>query len=92
MFKTRIAAIAIAAVTVVGGIAATTNQAEARRWGWGGPAVGAGIVAGALVGAAIASNAYARPRAVYVAGPRRCRVVRQYDGFGYWRPVRVCRW
>ena len=91
MFKTKIAALAIAAVTIVGGIAATTHQAEARRWGWGpGPAVGVGLVAGALVGAAIASNAYAGP--VYVAGPRRCRIVRQYNGFGAWRPVRVCRW
>jgi hypothetical protein len=47
--KTKIAALALAALAVTGGIASTTTQAEARPFGlgWG---VGAGLVGAAVVG------------------------------------------
>jgi hypothetical protein len=85
---TKIAAMALAAVTVASTVAAGTSEAEARRWGWGG--VGLGLAAGAMIGAGIASSAYAEPSYVYVGGPR-CRWVRQYDGYGYYvGRARVC--
>lgn len=78
--KTSLAAAAIAALTLTGGIAASTNRAEAGNGG----AVGFGIAAGLLAGAAIANNAYAQPAYVVDYGPRRCGWVRQYDGYGYY--------
>jgi hypothetical protein len=84
--KTRVAAVAIAALTATAGIAATTQQAEAGHRGVG---LGIGLAAGALVGAAIASNAYAAP--VYGYGYRRCGYVRQFDVYGnYIGRVRTC--
>ncbi|HEY0235161.1 MAG TPA: hypothetical protein VGC86_08930 [Afipia sp.] len=86
--KTKIAAAAIAALTLTGGIAATTNQAQA---GHHGGAVGLGIAAGLLAGAAIANNAYAQPAYVVDYGPRRCGWVRQFDAYGnYIGRVRSC--
>ena len=41
--KTRIAALALAALAVTGGIASTTTHAEAKGLGWG---IGAGLVGG----------------------------------------------
>lgn len=84
--KTKMAAVAIAALTLTGGVAATTQQAHA---GYKGAGIGVGIAAGALFGAAIASNAYATP--AYGYGYRRCGWVRQFDAYGnYVGRVRTC--
>jgi hypothetical protein len=79
--KTRIAALAIAALTVAGSIA-TTTSADAKGFhpGWG---FGAGLVGAAIVGSAIAAST---PAPYY----RSC-LVRQYDAFGrYIGTVNVC--
>jgi hypothetical protein len=80
--KTKFAAVAVAAVTLIGAFA-VTSEAQARpRWG---TALGVGIAAGVLFGAAAAS-AY-EPVYEY----RRCRFVRQFDAYGdYVGTVRVC--
>ena len=71
--KTRIAALAVAALTVAGSVATTTTKAEAHGfhhgWGFGGALLGA-----AIVGSAIAAS---EPAPYY----RSC-LVRQYDAFG----------
>lgn len=86
--KTKLAATLIAAFTLTGGVAATTSQAQAGNHGG---AVGFGIAAGLLAGAAIANNAYAQPAYVVDYGPRRCGWVRQFDGYGnYIGRVRSC--
>ena len=85
--KTKIAAGALAALTLTTAIAATSGEAQARpRWGW----IGAGFAAGALIGAAAASSAYAGPG--YVVGPayRECRYVERFDRWGNLRVVKVC--
>ena len=56
--KTRIAAVALAALAVTGSLASTTTAADAHglRLGWG---IGAGLIGAAVVGSAIAaSNGY----------------------------------
>jgi hypothetical protein len=84
--KTKIAALALGALTIAGAVSTTTNQAEAQ-WRRGG--LGFGIAAGFIAGAAIASAASARP--VYVTGGyRRCGWVNQIDAYGFVRSVRVC--
>jgi hypothetical protein len=81
--KTKFAAAALAALTVTGGVIATSKDAQAGHRG--GHAVGLGIATGVLVGAALAGT-YAG------AGYRRCHWVRQYDGYGrYAGRVHVCR-
>jgi TRAP-type uncharacterized transport system substrate-binding protein len=83
--KTKIAAVALAALAVTGGIAATTSQAEAKPlgWGWG---VGAGIATAAVVGTAIAAS-----NEPYYYGYHRCGWVAQYNAFGqYVGRVRSC--
>jgi hypothetical protein len=83
--KTKIAAVALAALAVTGSIAATTSQAEAKPigWGWG---VGAGIATAAIVGTAIAAS-----NEPYYYGYRRCGWVAQYNAFGqYVGRVRTC--
>ena len=83
--KTRIAAVALAALAVTGGIASTTSQAEAKPlgWGWG---VGAGIATAAIVGTAIAAS-----NDPYYYGYHRCGWVAQYNAFGqYVGRVRTC--
>ena len=80
--RTRIAALAVAALTVAGSTATTTTTAEAHgfRPGWG---FGAGLVGAAIVGSAIAAST---PAPYY----RSC-LVRQYDAFGrYIGTVNVC--
>ena len=81
--KTRIAALALATLAVTGGIAASTNQAEAKGLGWG---IGAGLVGAAIVGSAIAaSDPYP------YNGYRRCGWVRQFDAYGnYIGRVNTC--
>src|SRR6478735_3669822 len=53
--KTKIAAVALAALAVTGGLASTTTQAHAGGGGlgWG---IGAGLIGAAVVGTAIAAN------------------------------------
>jgi hypothetical protein len=82
--KTRIAALALAALAVTGSIA-TTTPAEARgRLGWG---IGAGLVGAAVVGSAIAAS----NDGYYYGGYRRCGWVRQFDAYGnYLGRVRTC--
>jgi hypothetical protein len=85
--KTRIAAVALAALAVTGMIAATTSQAQAKPfgWGWG---VGAGLVGAAIVGSAIAAN-----DGYSYDGYRRCGWVRQYDAYGHFvGRVRTCNY
>jgi hypothetical protein len=87
MTKTKITAATLAALTLLGALAATSGSAQAHsHWGTG---VGIGIAAGALIGAAAASSAYSGP--VYVTpGYRDCRLVERYDRWGNLRVVQVC--
>jgi len=83
MTKPKITA-ALAALTLAGGLTLTSGTAQAHsHWGTGG---GIGIAAGALLGAAAVSNAYATP--VYVAPS--CRLVERYDRWGNVRLIRIC--
>ena len=84
--KTRIAALALAALAVTGGIASSTTQAEAKGLGWG---IGAGIVGAAVIGSAIAAS----NDGYYGYGYRRCGFVRQFDAYGnYIGRVRTCNY
>lgn len=85
MTKSKITAATLAALTLT--FAATSGTAQAHsHWGNG---VGIGIAAGALIGAAAASGAYAGP--VYVTpGYRDCRLVERYDRWGNLRIVQIC--
>jgi hypothetical protein len=85
--KTKIAALAVAAVALTGGIAATTQEAHAGKFHHHhGVGIGVGLAAGALFAAA-ASNAYAND----YYGYRRCGWVRQFDAYGnYIGRVRSC--
>jgi hypothetical protein len=85
--KTRIAAVALAALAVTGSIASTSTPAEAHGFGlgWG---IGAGIVGAAVVGSAIAAS---NDGYYYYNGYRRCGWVRQFDAYGnYMGRVRTC--
>jgi hypothetical protein len=83
--KTKIAALAVAAVALTGGIAATTQEAHAGKFHHH-HGIGVGLAAGALFAAA-ASNAYAND----YYGYRRCGWVRQFDAYGnYIGRVRSC--
>jgi len=85
MTKSKTLATALAALALVGTLVATSGDAQARpRFGVG---LGIGLAAGALIGAAAASNAYAGP--AYV-GYRDCRYVEKYDRWGNVRVIRVC--
>lgn len=86
--KSKLAALALATVTIAGGLAATTQTADAKWKGhhWG--AAGVGFAAGALIGAA-AANAYAP--GYYAYGGYSCRWVPQYNQFGYYiGKTKVC--
>jgi hypothetical protein len=84
MTKSKITAAALAALTLAGSLAITSGTAQAHsHWGRG---VGIGFAAGALIGAAAVSSAYATP--VYVAPS--CRLVERYDRWGNVRLIRVC--
>jgi hypothetical protein len=82
--KTKIAALAVAALAVTGSIASTATPAAAHGFhpGWG---LGAGLVGAAVVGSAIAAS---NP---YPYGYQHCGWVRQFDGFGHYvGTVRSC--
>jgi hypothetical protein len=82
--KTRIAALAVAALAVTGSVASTTTAAEAHGFhrGWG---IGAGLIGAAVVGTAIAAS---NPYPYYY---HRCGWTRQFDAFGnYIGTVRSC--
>ena len=89
--KTKIAALALATVTIAGGLAATTQTADAgwkHHHGWHG--AGIGFAAGALIGAAAAGSYAAGPAYAYGPGYS-CRFVRQYNQFGYYiGKTKVC--
>jgi len=87
MTKSKITALTLSALTLASALAATSHSAQAHsHWGTG---VGIGFAAGALIGAAAVSNAYASP--VYVTpGYRDCRLVERYDRWGNVRVIRVC--
>jgi len=83
--KTKIAALALTALTLTGGLAATSRPAEARGFGVG-LGIAAGVIGAAAVGAAIANGPYYDGY-----GYRRCGWVRQYDAYGnYIGRVRTC--
>ncbi len=83
--KTKIAAVALAALTLTGGMAATSQPAQARGLGLG-LGIAAGVIGAAAVGAAVANGGY-----YYDAGYRRCGWVRQYDAYGnYIGRARTC--
>lgn len=79
---------AFAALTLITAIAATSTESQARPRLHG--AVGIGIVAGTLIGAAIASNAYAEPAYVVAPDYGECRYVERYNRWGHLRVVKVC--
>lgn len=85
--KTKIATLAIAALAVTGGIAATTQEAAA---GPHGGHIAAGLIGAAVVGTAIAAStapAYAYGYRTH----RNCGWVNQYNAFGmYVGKTRVC--
>jgi len=88
--KTKLAAVALAALTV-GTVFAGT--ADAKPWGhhWGGWGWG-GVGLGIATGAYLASRPYYDDRVVYVDAPR-CRWVRQFDdGGNYVGKAKVCRY
>ena len=80
--KTKIAAVALAALAVTGSVVSTTSQAEAKPLGW---AIGAGIATAAIVGTAIAAS----NQPYY--GYHRCGWVAQYNAYGQFvGNVRTC--
>jgi hypothetical protein len=84
MTKSKTIAGALAALT----LAASIAEAQARpRFGAG---LGIGIAAGALIGAAATSSAYAGPGSVVDPGYRECRTVERYDRWGNVRAIKVC--
>ncbi len=86
--KTKFAALALATLAVTGGIAASTQQAQAKGPGLG-FAVGAGLVGAAVVGSAIAATA----APAYAYGPRawRCSWTPRYNAIGmYVGKVKTC--
>jgi hypothetical protein len=83
MTKSRIIAAAFAAITLATTLTTFGSQAQAHsHWGHRGWGLGAGIVAGTLIGVAAASNSY------YYAPA--CRYVPAYDRWGNLRSMKVC--
>jgi hypothetical protein len=86
MTKSKTIAAAIAALTLATTFTAIGGQAQASphfgHHGWG---IGAGIVAGTLIGAAAASNAYYDE-----PGYAECHYVRRYDRWGNLYRAKVC--
>ncbi|MDN3276074.1 hypothetical protein QWJ07_17555 [Frankia sp. RB7] len=83
--KTKIAAVALAALTLTAGVASTISTAQAKPLGWG-FGVGAGIATAAIVGTAIAAS-----NQPYYNGYHRCGWVAQYNAYGQFvGNVRTC--
>jgi hypothetical protein len=83
-WKSKIAPVALVALTLTGTAMATSNEAQARPY-WG---IAAGIAAGAFLGATVAANSYG----YYGYGYRRCRFIDRYDYYGNYVGTRkVCR-
>ncbi len=84
--KIKIAAVALAAATLIAGAADAKPFGHHHHGHWGGWGLGA-------VGLGIATGAYlASQPVVYVDGPR-CRWVRQFDNWGnYVGRAKVCRY
>jgi hypothetical protein len=84
--KTKLAAVAVAAVAA-GSFTSTTTPAEAHGFhaGWG---IGAGLVGAAIVGSAVAATT---PYPYYYGGYAHCGWVRQFDAYGHYiGAVRSC--
>ena len=82
--KTITAAIAVLALATT--FTAFGGQAQAHpHFGHGGWGIGAGFVAGTLIGAAAASSTYA-----YAPGYTDCHYVGRYDRWGNLYRVKVC--
>jgi uncharacterized protein (DUF697 family) len=84
MTKSKTIAAALAALTLAATFTAIGGQAQAHPHfghGWG---IGAGFVAGTLIGAAAASGY------TYAPGYTDCRYVDRYDRRGNLRTVKVC--
>lgn len=90
--KTRIAAVALAAIVATAGIAASTQQAQAGGGGGPGAALGVGLATGLIVGGAIAASQ--QPGYGYAAYPvRHCWWQPQYNVFGqYVGSIRACNY
>jgi hypothetical protein len=87
--KTKIAAVALAALAVTGGLASTTTQAQAGGGGGLGWGIGAGLVGAAVVGSAIAAS----NGGYYYNGYRRCGWAPQFDVYGnYMGRIRTCNY
>lgn len=81
--KTKIAAVALAALTVTAGVASTTSGAQAKPLGW---AIGAGIATAAILGTAVAASS--QP---YSYDYHRCGWSPRYNALGqYIGSVRTC--
>jgi hypothetical protein len=82
--KSKFTGAALATLALVGCFAATSGNAQAHpRFGVG---LGIGIATGAVIGAAVASGAFASPGYGY----RECRFVERYDRWGNIRLIKVC--
>jgi hypothetical protein len=80
--RKTLAVAAVAGLTIVSSIIATTGQADAH-WRWG-PAVGLGIAGGIIAGAVIANSAPAY---------QRCGWMPQYNRYGdYMGRTWVCNY
>ena len=82
--NTKTFAAALTALTLAATFAMPSNQAHAQRRAL----LGAGLVGAAIVGTAVAASS----QPVYVAGPRRCKIVDQFDRWGnYLGTTKICR-
>ena len=85
---TKLAAGTLAALTITAGVLAAPSQAEAKWKGGWGPAIGLGIAAGVVAGAAYATSG---PGYYVAPGYADCRYVERYDRWGNYRGTRkVC--
>lgn len=83
--RSKIAAVAIAALTLTGAFAATSQEAQA------GSKFGVGLAVGVAAGALIASGAYAHGYHGYYAPVYDCHWVKRYNAYGHYiGKVRVC--
>ena len=90
--KSRIAALALAALAVTGAVASSTQQAQAKPPGLG-YGVAAGVLGAVAVGSAIAASESGYYGNGYGYGYRRCGWVRQFDAWGnYVGRVRACNY